>query len=177
MEKSIENIIRSLEPDRNDLLQKTPARVARSYAEIFSGYGEQVDEIASTFYDSPMDEAIILKNISFESTCEHHLLPMVGTVAVGYIPRGKIIGASKLAAIVDCFAHRLQLQERLTLEISGAVVDLLDPLGVAVYLCAEHFCISHRGVKKTGASFVTKHFCGEFKQNYNLRAEFLAEVK
>lgn len=181
MEKSIEDIIRdiikSIDPDRDDLLQKTPARVARSCAELFSGYEKDVAEIASTFYESSMDETIILKNILFESVCEHHLLPIVGSAAIGYIPNGKIIGASKLASIVDCFAHRLQLQERFAMEIASTVEDLLKPKGVAVHLCAEHFCISRRGVKKNGALFVTKYFTGEFKRNHNLRAEFLAEIK
>ncbi|MDR3151518.1 MAG: GTP cyclohydrolase I FolE [Holosporaceae bacterium] len=181
MEKSIENtvvdIIKNVDPGREDLLEKTPARVARSCAELLSGYEKDVNKIASTFYESSMDETIILKNILFESICEHHMLPMIGTAAIGYIPNGKIIGASKLASIVDCFAHRLQLQERLTMEVACAVEALLQPKGVAVHLRAEHFCILHRGVKKSGALFVTKYFIGEFKHNHNLRAEFLAEIK
>ncbi|MDR2268303.1 MAG: GTP cyclohydrolase I FolE [Holosporaceae bacterium] len=181
MKKSIEDtivdVIKSIDPNRDDLLQKTPARVARSCTELFSGYEKDVNKIASTFYESSIDETIILKNIPFESVCEHHLLPMVGTAAVGYIPNGKIIGASKLASIVDCFAHRLQLQERLVMEVANAVEDLLKPKGVAVYMCAEHFCISRRGVKKNGALFVTKYFTGEFKHNYNIRAEFLMGIK
>jgi GTP cyclohydrolase I len=101
----------------------------------------------------------------------------VGVASIGYIPNGKIIGASKLARIVDCFAHRLQLQERLTMEIANAVDAILNPRGVAVHIEAEHFCISHRGVKKPGTKFVTKYFVGSIKNDQNLRNEFLSEVR
>jgi GTP cyclohydrolase I len=135
-----------------------------------------VDKIASTFYDSEMNDVVILKNIPFESHCEHHLVPIIGTVGIGYIPDGKIIGASKLARIVDCFAHRLQIQERLTMEIATAIDRILKPKGVAVHIEADHFCISHRGVKKLGARFVTRYFIGNIKNDYNLRNEFLSEI-
>ncbi|GHU16016.1 hypothetical protein FACS189472_00140 [Alphaproteobacteria bacterium] len=175
IEEHIENIIRVIDPEAQDL-QRTPVRVASSYDEFFSGYAHNPEDEINALYDSEMNEMVILKNIPFESNCEHHLLPIVGIVSVGYIPNGKIIGASKLARIVDCFAHRMQLQERFTMEVAGAVNSILNPRGVAVCVRAEHFCISHRGVKKHGASFVTKYFIGEIKDNYDLRREFLLET-
>ncbi|GHU11550.1 hypothetical protein FACS189449_03230 [Alphaproteobacteria bacterium] len=175
IEKHIENIIKVVDPDARGL-QHTPARVARSYDEFFSGYAHNPEDEICALYGSEMNEMVVLKNIPFESNCEHHLLPMIGTVSVGYIPSGKIIGASKLARIVDCFAHRMQLQERFTMEVAGAVNSILRPNGVAVCVRAEHFCISHRGVKKHGTSFVTKYFVGEIKDNYDLRREFLLET-
>ncbi|MDR2781718.1 MAG: GTP cyclohydrolase I FolE [Holosporaceae bacterium] len=173
IEANIRAIIEKIDPN-NDGVEKTPERVARSYEEFFSGYNVDIYNIANTFYDSEMKDLIMLENIPFESNCEHHLVPIIGTASVGYIPNGKIIGASKLARIVDCFAHRLQLQERMTIEIGKALEAILNPAGVGVYIKAEHFCISHRGVKKHGSKFVTRYFSGALKDS--LRQEFLATV-
>jgi GTP cyclohydrolase I len=174
IETDIRNIIEKIDPNSQNL-EKTPARVARSFAEFFSGYGIKIQDITDAVYDSEMTDTVILKNIPFESHCEHHMIPIIGTAGVGYIPDGKIIGASKLARIVDCFAKRLQLQERMTVEIGKALDLVLNPKGIGVYIEAEHFCISHRGVKKHGAKFVTRYFSGEMKDG--LRQEFLATVE
>ena len=175
MEKKIQAILEDIEPDSYLRLENTPKRAALAFEEFFSGYTYDVEKVAEATYTSSMDDIIILKNIQFESYCEHHILPVVGNVAIGYVPNGKIIGASKLARIVDCFARRLQLQERMTMEIADAIAKILSPHGVAVYVDAEHFCISHRGVKKRGSRFVTKYFLGVLKDNYQLRSEFISE--
>lgn len=172
----VKEFLQEIDPDF-DRIKDTPTRVVRSCEEFFSGYSQNPKEIVSNaVFDSDIDQMVILKEIPFESHCEHHLVPIVGEASVGYIPRGKIIGASKLARIVDCFAYRLQLQERLTMEIANALNDTINPLGVAVYIRAEHFCISMRGVKKSGTKLITKYFLGKIKDDYNLRSEFLDEV-
>ncbi|MDR3187480.1 MAG: GTP cyclohydrolase I FolE [Holosporaceae bacterium] len=176
IEHHIKGIIGKIDPD-SSRLEETPARVAKVYGESFSGYGVDISSVVSKFYDSGMDDLIILKNISFESHCEHHLVPIIGTASVGYVPQGKIVGASKLARIVDCFARRLQLQERMTMEIAQALESVLEVKGAAVYLEAEHFCISHRGVKKPESKFVTRYFSGILKSDPNLRREFLESVQ
>ncbi|MDR1982589.1 MAG: GTP cyclohydrolase I FolE [Holosporaceae bacterium] len=173
IETHIREIIKEIDPN-NDGLDKTPARISKSYDEFFSGYKTDVSQIANTFYDSEMNDWVILKNIPFESHCEHHMVPIVGVSHIGYIPNGKIIGASKLARIVDCFAHRLQLQERMTMEIGKTLELVLNTQKVGVHIEAEHFCISHRGVKKHGAKFITMYFSQELKSE--LRKEFLTIV-
>jgi GTP cyclohydrolase I len=174
IETHLEAIIREIDPNNSEI-NKTAKRAAKSFEEFFSGYGIDVPEIAGVLYDSNMEDLVILKNIHFESHCEHHITPIVGTVSIGYLPNNKIIGASKLARIVDCFAHRLQLQERMTIEIGKALEFVLAPTGVGVYVEAEHFCISHRGVNKRGAKFVTRYFSGELKGS--ARQEFLTTVQ
>ncbi|MDR2723765.1 MAG: GTP cyclohydrolase I [Holosporaceae bacterium] len=171
IETYIEAIMREIDPDNGEI-NRTPKRVAESYCEFFSGYNVDAIEIAGELYSSDMNDLVILKNIPFESHCEHHLVPIVGIATVGYLPDGKIIGASKLARLVDCFAHRLQLQERMTIEIGKALDVVLAPKGIGIYLEAEHFCIAHRGVKKPGVKLVTRYFSGELKNS--LRQEFLA---
>lgn len=176
-EKNIEDFLKSIDSDF-ERLKKTPKRVVRACEEFFSGYSKNAEEISKdALFDSDMNQMVILKNIPFESHCEHHLVPIIGSASVGYIPNKKILGASKLARIVDIFACRLQLQERLTIQIAEAINDIVSPLGVAVYIEAEHFCISKRGVRKDGAKLVTKYFIGNIKNDYNLRSEFLAEIK
>jgi GTP cyclohydrolase I len=173
IETHIEAIIKKIDPDNSEI-NKTPKRVAESYEEFFSGYDMDVSKIVGALYNSDMSDLVILKNIPFESHCEHHLVPIIGIANIGYIPNGKIIGASKLARLIDCFAHRLQLQERMTVEIGKALEFVLSPKGVGIYIEAEHFCISHRGIKKHGAKFVTRYFSGELRDS--LRQEFLATV-
>jgi GTP cyclohydrolase I len=175
MEEHVRQLLKIIDPDFGEM-DKTPTRVAKACGEFFSGYDTDPAKVTDVFYDSAMNEMVMLKDIDFESHCEHHLVPIVGVVNVGYVPRGRIVGASKIARIVDCFAHRLQLQERLTMEIAQSLETLLNPLGVAVHITAEHFCISHRGVKKPRARLVTKYFTGILKDNYNLRTEFLREI-
>lgn len=175
--KTIEEIVKSIDPDF-ERIKDTPERVVRSFEEFFGGYQQDPTQIASdAIFDSDMDQLVILKNIPFESHCEHHLVPIIGTATVGYTPHGKILGASKLARIVDCFACRLQLQERLTMEIARAIESIIAPKNVAVYIKAEHFCISKRGVKKDGSKLITTYFIGKIKDDYNLRSEFLAEAR
>lgn len=172
----IEELVKSVDPDF-DRIKKTPERVVRSLDEFFIGYSQNPkDIVADAIFDSDMDQIVLLKDIPFESHCEHHLVPIIGMASIGYVPNGRILGASKLARIVDCFACRLQLQERMTIEIALAVNEVIEPLGVAVYIEAEHFCLSKRGVKKDGAKFVTQYFLGNIRNDYNLRSEFLAEV-
>ncbi|MDR3179857.1 MAG: GTP cyclohydrolase I FolE [Holosporaceae bacterium] len=175
IEKHIEAIIRTIDPDAHDL-QRTPARVSDAFEELYSGYKHDPKTRANVLYNSEMDEMVILKNIPFESNCEHHLMPMIGEVSVGYLPCGRIIGLSKLARIVDCYAHRMQLQERFTMEVAQAINSIIEPKGVAVHVRAEHFCLTHRGVKKAGTHCVTRYFLGKIKENPELRKEFLEEI-
>lgn len=176
MKKHFLEILKELNVS-DDIIAETPERAEKAYKEFFDGYEKNLSNIKNAFYDSNMDEMIILKNIRFESFCEHHIVPIIGTAAVGYIPNGKIIGASKLARIVDLFAHRLQLQERMTMEIANFLEETINCKGVAVYVRGTHFCISTRGVRKDGAKFVTKYFTGIIKENFELRREFLAEIQ
>lgn len=175
MKKHFLEILKELNVS-DDIISETPARAEKAYKEFFDGYDKDTSNIKNAFYDSTMDEMVILKDIRFESFCEHHIVPIIGTAAVGYIPNGKIIGASKLARIIDLFAHRLQLQERMAIDVANFLEEILDCKGVAVYISGTHFCISKRGVKKDGAKFVTKYFTGIIKENFELRMEFLAEI-
>ncbi|MDR1475036.1 MAG: GTP cyclohydrolase I FolE [Holosporales bacterium] len=176
VERYIKGIVEEFE-GKTDRLKDTPKRASKAYRELLDGYKQNPDEVVgNAIYQSRMDDIVIMKNISFESFCEHHMIAVTGYVSVGYIPNGTIVGASKLARIVDCFSHRFQLQERLTMEIADAVQNVLNPKGVAVYVSGKHFCISKRGVKKQEASLTTRYFLGEFKQNAALRNEFLTSV-
>ena len=144
------------DPDR-DGLRDTPARVARSYAEIFAGIGTDAADVLGTTFDIAHDEMVLVKDIELVSTCEHHLLPFTGVAHVGYIPsvNGRVTGLSKLARLVDVYARRLQVQERLTTQIADALVDHLDARGVIVVVEAEHTCMTMRGVRKPGSRTVT----------------------
>ncbi|MDR2766027.1 MAG: GTP cyclohydrolase I FolE [Holosporaceae bacterium] len=175
MEDHIKSILKQIDPDCGRL-EETPRRAAKACKEFFSGYDVNAVAVVSRFYDSGMDDLVILRNIGFQSYCEHHLAPIVGSVGIGYVPDGRIIGASKLVRLVDCFACRLQLQERMTMEIAKTLEEVLRPRGVCVYVEAEHFCMSHRGVKKPGARLVTRYFCGILKERFDLRREFLDAV-
>ncbi|MDR1266840.1 MAG: GTP cyclohydrolase I FolE [Holosporales bacterium] len=171
--KSVQEILDSLEPGAARL-QKTPHRVAKACEELFRGYSQSPAQLAGdALYEAPTSEMVVLCDIPFASTCEHHMLPIVGHAHVGYLPDRTILGASKLARFVDCFAHRLQLQERLTVEIAQALHQVVAPQGVAVAIRAEHFCMTQRGVQKSGAQLVTRHFSGVFCSDRDLREEFL----
>ena len=170
----IKSIINEIEGD-DERLYDTPKRVEAAYDEFFDGYAKRPEDVLNVVYQSEMDDLIVLKNIPFESHCEHHMVPIIGHVCVGYVPNGQIIGASKMARIVDIFAHRLQLQERFTMEIATTLYNSLGCKGVGVYVEGEHFCISRRGVKKQGVKFVTRYFTGCLKNDLQLRQEFLQD--
>ena len=161
-QQKIENAIREIiiaigeDPDR-DGLQDTPARVARAYKEMFSGLYERPEEVLATTFDLNHNELVIVKNIDIFSVCEHHLLPFVGKASVGYIPNnnGQITGLSKLARLIDVYAKRPQVQERLTSQVADALMRILKPQGVIVVIECEHFCMSMRGVSKPGSKTTT----------------------
>lgn len=162
------------DPEREGLIE-TPARVVKSYEEFFRGYHEDPEKIlAKTFEDTAgYDEMVLVKGIEFESYCEHHLVPIIGVAHIGYVPTGRVVGLSKLARVVDCFAKRLQIQEKMTVDIARSINDALVPRGVAVVIDAEHQCMSTRGVHKHGASTTTSCLLGLFKEDSAARAEFM----
>ena len=166
------------DPEREGL-KATPARVARSYAEMFAGLFVDPDEVLQTTFDEQHDELILVKDIPLYSICEHHLVPWHGTAAVGYIPGadGRITGLSKLARVVDLYARRPQVQERLTSQVADAVMRRLQPQGVIVVISAEHLCMAMRGVRKPGSTTVTSAVRGIFKSDQRTRAEALSLIR
>lgn len=160
------------DPDRNGLAE-TPARVARALREMTAGYRQDPAEILSRTFEESSDELIILRGISFYSTCEHHLLPFYGTASVAYLP-GKVVGISKLARLVDCYAKRLQIQERLTRQIAEAIEEHLDARGVGVIIAAHHLCMGCRGVSQPETELVTSAMRGVLRTDATTRGEFLA---
>ena len=164
-------------PEREGLLQ-TPARVARAYREYFSGYeSDPMQILATTFSEvDGYDEMVVLKDIRFESYCEHHMVPIIGRAHVAYLPEHRVVGISKLARLVDVYAKRLQIQEKMTVQIADALNTVLQPKGVAVILEAAHQCMSTRGVHKPGASLVTSRMLGAFRDDPSTRREFLSIV-
>ena len=161
-------------PDREGLLG-TPGRVARAYEELFSGYGENPKEILRRTFEEVdgYDEMVVLRDIRFESHCEHHILPIIGRVHVAYLPSRRVIGISKLARIVDIYARRLQIQEKLTVQIADTIDEVLRPKGVAVVVEASHECMTTRGVHKSGVNMVTSRMTGDFRSDASTRREFL----
>ncbi|WP_374449732.1 GTP cyclohydrolase I FolE [Stella sp.] len=159
-------------------LADTPARVARAYEEFFRGYdADPVALLARTFEETDgYDEMVLLKDIRFESHCEHHLVPIIGRAHVAYLPRHRVVGISKLARVVDAFARRLQIQEKLTAQIAQAIDEVLQPDGVAVVIEAQHQCMTTRGVHKPGVTMVTSRMIGRFRTDLATRREFLAMV-
>ena len=166
------------DPDREGLLD-TPARVARAYKELFSGYGSDPrDYLKRTFEEvGGYDELVILKDIRVVSFCEHHMLPFLGKAHVGYLPRKRVVGISKLARVVHGFARRLQIQEKLTAEIAEAVQDILEPKGVGVVLISEHSCMTMRGVNTPGSRLTTSHLLGAVRDDARTRQEFFDLVR
>jgi GTP cyclohydrolase I len=164
-------------PDR-DGLKRTPVRVARAYAEMFAGLTADPDAVLETTFDENHDELVLVKDIPLYSICEHHLVPWHGTAAVGYIPGvdGRITGLSKLARVVDLYAKRPQVQERLTSQVADAVMRRLEPQGVVVVVEAEHLCMAMRGVRKPGSTTVTSAVRGIFKSDPRSRAEALSLI-
>lgn len=155
-------------------LLDTPRRVVKALQEMTVGYKQDPKEILGRVFEDSYDELVLSKDIPFTSTCEHHLAPFIGTAAIGYIPSdGKVVGLSKLARLLDCFALRLQIQERLTRDIANALDEVLKPQGVGVIIRAQHSCMSCRGVKKAGSTMVTSCMLGIFREDAMARAEFL----
>ncbi|HYP68440.1 MAG TPA: GTP cyclohydrolase I FolE [Thiobacillaceae bacterium] len=165
------------DPSREGLLD-TPARVVRSYEEFFAGYLEDPVQILSrTFAEvDGYDEMIVMNDIRFESHCEHHMVPIIGKAHVAYLPDRRVVGISKLARLVDIYARRLQIQEKMTVQIADTLNDVLQPKGVAVVIEAAHQCMTTRGVHKPGANLVTSRMLGAFRSDSTTRREFLAMI-
>jgi len=164
------------DPTREGLLD-TPRRIAEMYGELFSGLRQDPREVLSAGFQESHREMVILKDIPFYSLCEHHFLPFHGRAHVGYVPNGRIVGASKIARAVDILARRPQMQERLTGQIADAIVEGLSPDGVAVVIQAEHLCMTMRGVQKAGTTLITSAIRGAFRRRAVTRSEFLALVR
>ena len=165
------------DPNREGLID-TPARVARAYEEFYAGYA--VDPVAlleRTFEETDgYDEIVLLRDIRLESHCEHHMVPIIGKVHIGYLPDKRVVGISKLARVVDAYAHRLQIQEKLTAQIANTLQDVLQPRGVAVVIEAAHQCMTTRGVHKSDVAMVTSRMLGAFRDNGETRREFLTMI-
>jgi GTP cyclohydrolase I len=172
IEQAVKTILSAIgeDPDREGLVG-TPQRVARMYSELFCGLHEDPAEHLTTSFHQDYDEMVVLRDIQFHSMCEHHLLPFIGRAHVAYLPKGKVIGLSKLARIVESFARRPQLQERLTVQIADMMMKHLDARGCGVILEATHTCMTIRGVKKPGSTMVTSAMRGTFKSNLATRTE------
>jgi GTP cyclohydrolase I len=164
-------------PDRQGLLG-TPARVARAYEEWFSGYREEPRDYLSRTFDevAGYDEMVVLRDITFESHCEHHLAPIIGRAHIGYLPRNRVVGISKLARLVEVYARRLQIQEKMTAEIASCLDSVLRPFGVAVVIEAAHQCMTTRGVHKSSVTMVTSQMLGVFRKRVETRQEFLSAI-
>ena len=172
--KAVKEIILAVGEDtEREGLKKTPERVARMYAELLGGMHEDPKKHLSIFSEN-YDEIVLLRNIPFYSICEHHLMPFIGSANVAYLPSGTVLGVSKLARVVDCFARRLQTQERLTYQIADFIMNSLKPQGVAVVLEASHSCMTIRGIKKPGSVMVTSALRGIFKRDPRSRNEILS---
>jgi GTP cyclohydrolase I len=165
------------DPDREGL-RDTPARVVRAYEDWFSGYNVDPEEFLSRTFEEVegYDDMIVLKDIRFESHCEHHLAPIIGRAHVGYLPTNKVVGISKLARVVEAYARRLQVQEKMNAQIAHCIQKVLEPKGVAVVIEATHQCMTTRGVHKTGVTMVTSAMHGEFRTNHLTRREFLSVI-
>jgi GTP cyclohydrolase I len=165
------------DPERQGL-KATPARVSKALRQLTDGYGvKPEDVIAGAVFDQDYDEMVLVKDIPFYSLCEHHMLPFFGRCHVGYLPKGKVVGLSKIPRLVGIFAHRLQLQERLTNDIAEALNSALLPKGVAVVVEARHLCMEMRGVEKPGGQMITSCMLGTFRRDPRTRAEFLDLVR
>jgi len=166
------------DPDR-DGLRDTPKRVTKAFEEYFRGYNEDPEQILSTTFEETegYDEMIVLRGIRFESHCEHHMAPIIGRAWVAYIPNGRVVGISKLARVVEVYAKRLQIQEKMTAQIANAIDEVLRPQGVAVVLKAEHFCMTARGIMKPGTDLVTSRMLGCFRDSAVTRQEFLSMIE
>jgi GTP cyclohydrolase I len=176
VESAVRTIIRwtGEDPER-DGLRETPTRVTRAFEEFFAGYGQDAVEILKKTFEEidGYDEMIVLRGIRFESHCEHHMAPIIGQAWVAYIPNGRVVGISKLARVVDVYARRLQIQEKMTAQIANTINDVLEPQGVGVIIKASHHCMTTRGVHKPDTDLVTSRMLGCFRDNALTRQEFL----
>jgi GTP cyclohydrolase I len=178
LEGHVAGILRAIdpEPDREGL-ERTPARVARALTFLTRGYEEDPREVINgALFTERYSEMIVVRDIDFFSLCEHHILPFFGKAHVAYIPRERIVGISKIARLVEVFAHRLQVQERMTTQIAATIQEHLDPLGVAVVLEAEHLCMRMRGVEKQNSSVTTSAMLGAFREQQKTREEFMTLI-
>lgn len=173
LEETVRSVISAIgdDPDREGL-QETPKRVIKSWKTLFGGYYENPQKVLKVFNDANCDQMVILKDIEFYSTCEHHMLPFFGKAHIAYIPRKGVVGLSKLARLLEVYARRLQVQERLTNQIADALMENLDPKGCGVMMQAKHFCMISRGVNKQNSEMVTTALRGEFYES-EVRQEFL----
>ena len=179
MEKQIKEILRAIgeDPNREGLLD-TPSRFDKALRYLTSGYEQDVGDILNdALFTVEYDEMVIVKDIDVYSLCEHHLMPFFGKAHIGYVPRGKVIGLSKIPRMVDVFARRLQVQERLTQQIAETVQEVIDPIGVAVVLECQHLCVMMRGVEKQNAKMVTSSMLGYFRKDQRSRNEFLNLIR
>lgn len=179
MQEEIRKILLALgeDPTREGLL-KTPDRVEKSFKFLTRGYTQNIDDVINgAIYEVEQDDMIIVRNIEFYSLCEHHMLPFFGKCTIGYIPRGKVIGVSKLARVVDVFARRLQIQERLSKQIAQVIFEKLQPEGVGVVMEAQHLCMLMRGVEKQNSIMTTSTMLGSFRSQQATRLEFLNLMK
>ena len=165
------------DPDREGLLG-TPERVVRAYEEWFAGYNEDpVSILERTFEETEgYDEMVVLRDIRFESFCEHHVAPIIGVAPCAYLPNKRVVGISKIARVIELYAKRLQIQEKLTSQVANAIQDVLRPRGVAVVVRATHQCMTTRGIRKSGVSMVTSRMLGAFRNNESTRREFLSMI-
>lgn len=181
--KEAEEAVRTLikwagdDPSREGLLG-TPDRVVRSYEEFFAGYEQDPEDILKRTFEETdgYDEMVLLRDIRFESHCEHHMVPILGKAHIAYMPKKRVVGISKLARIVEVYAKRLQIQEKMTAQVANVIQDVLDPLGVAVVIEAQHQCMTTRGVYKPGVTMVTSRMLGMFRDNLATRKEFLTMI-
>lgn len=166
------------DPQREGLID-TPSRVAKAYREMFSGYEQDpAEELGRTFEEvEGYDDMVLIRDISFHSHCEHHMVPIIGKAHVAYLPDGKVVGLSKIARTVDIFAHRLQTQEAMTAQIANVIQDVLQPRGVAVLIEAEHMCMAMRGIRKQGSTTLTTTFTGAFKDHPEEQARFMMMLR
>ena len=175
IEQAVKDILAAVgENPQREGLKDTPSRVARMYAELLAGIHQDPKKYLTSVFAEKYDEIVLLRDIPFYSICEHHLMPFIGTAHVAYLPAGAVIGVSKLARIVDCFARRLHVQERLTDQIADFLMDSLKPKGVAVVLEASHSCMTIRGIKKPGSVMVTSSLRGIFRKDPKSRTEVMS---
>jgi GTP cyclohydrolase I len=175
IEKAVREILLAVGEDiEREGLKKTPERVARMYAELLGGMQEKPEKHLRSVFTENYEEIVLLREVPFYSICEHHLMPFIGQAHVAYLPSGRILGISKLARVVDCFARRLQSQERLTYQIADFIMNKLNPQGVAVVLEASHSCMTIRGIKKPGSVMVTSALRGIFKRDPKSRNEIMS---
>lgn len=166
------------DPSREGLIE-TPKRVAKAYKELFSGYGQSPEEELGTVFEevAGYKDMVLIKDINFFSHCEHHMVPIIGKAHIGYLPNGSVVGLSKIARVVDMFAHRLQTQESMTAQIAHSIQNILKPLGVAVLIEAEHMCMAMRGIRKQGSTTLTTTFTGAFEADISNQVRFMTMLR